>query len=301
MTSSVVAAKAHVEGTHRTVEPKVTLERLQPVVPAIGVTRVGVITGLDLIGIPVVMVVPSEQPLVLGVAGQGRRPPLGPGVGPHGDRRAWHAEHVLLAARLATYRELRTVARVVDVEQLPAAAAVPVSPPISRLLWIEGTDVSHRPSVSGCPMSVCTSTSALPGPQGSGCFLASGTGLAAGNHQLEAVSRAGALREVVERDAFAIWDEREVWPIGRPRRLDLDTVDDPGCRRLLATFERGRGVGVAVLGSPRPTSGSPCSRRLIVDHNPSLMRQLPAALGGGCHPSRAVALSARSPRPRRAD
>ncbi len=50
------AEKLHRDGTHRTVEPERTLERLQPTLPRIGVTRVAVITGLDVVGIPVVMV-----------------------------------------------------------------------------------------------------------------------------------------------------------------------------------------------------------------------------------------------------
>jgi ribosomal protein S12 methylthiotransferase accessory factor len=125
-----------------------------------------------------------------------------------------------------------------------------------------------------------------PGPQGSGCFLATGTGLAAGNQQLEAVSH--ALCEVVERDAFALWDERSVAERAS-RRLDLGTVDDRGCRRLLEAFERA-GVGVAVWDLTTDV-GLPVFSSTIVDHDPSLLRRLPAAMGGGCHPDRAVALS----------
>ena len=104
------------------------------------------------------------------------------------------------------------------------------------------------------PTSACTSTSA-PGPQGSGCFLANGTGLAAGNHMLEAVSH--ALCEVVERDAFALWGDRTAADRAS-RHVDLESVDDPGCRVLIDACEAA-GVGV-VASTSRPTSGCPSSR-----------------------------------------
>ena len=50
------ADKQYVDGTHRTTAPSRTLERLQPVLTQVGVTRVAVVTGLDVVGIPVVMV-----------------------------------------------------------------------------------------------------------------------------------------------------------------------------------------------------------------------------------------------------
>jgi ribosomal protein S12 methylthiotransferase accessory factor len=284
MTSVVVAAKAHVEGTHRTVEPQVTLERLQPVLPAVGITRVGVITGLDTIGIPVVMVCrPNGRSLSVS-QGKGVDLAAAKVSGIMEAVEAWHAEHVLLPLRLATYRELRAVARVVDVAQLPRQPRSRFHPDLS-LLWIEGTDVFTAERV-WVPYECVHLDFRAPGPQGSGCFLATGTGLAAGNHRLEAVSH--ALCEVVERDAFAMWDERTT-AYRASRGLDLDTVDDPVCRRLLDTFERA-GVGVAAWDLTTDV-GLPVLSAMIVDRRPSLMRRVPAALGGGCHPDRAVALS----------
>jgi ribosomal protein S12 methylthiotransferase accessory factor len=197
---------------------------------------------------------------------------------------AWHAEHVLLPLRLATYRELRTVARVVDVEQLPRQSRSRFHSDLS-LLWIEGTDVFTAERV-WVPYECVHLDFRAPGPQGSGCFLMTGTGLAAGNHQLEAVSH--ALCEVVERDALALWDERGAGDRAS-RRLGLDTVDDPVCRRLLDTYDRA-GVGVAVWDLTTDV-GLPVFSALIVDRNTSLLRRLPAAMGAGCHPDRAVALS----------
>ena len=48
--------KGYFSGTHRCVEPARTIERLRPMLKAMGITRIANITGLDRIGIPVVMV-----------------------------------------------------------------------------------------------------------------------------------------------------------------------------------------------------------------------------------------------------
>jgi ribosomal protein S12 methylthiotransferase accessory factor len=284
MTSVAVAPKLRLDGTHRTVETAATLERLRPLLPAIGVTRVAVITGLDFIGLPVVTVCrPNGRSLSVS-QGKGADLPAAKASGIMEAAEAWHAENVLLPLRLATYRELRTVAQVVDVELLPRQSRSRFHPDLS-ILWIEGTDVFTADRV-WVPYECVHLDFRSPGPQGSGCFLVTGTGLAAGNHQLEAVSH--ALCEVVERDALALWHERAV--DGRAsRRIALGTVDDPGCLRLLDTYDRA-GVGVAVWDLTTDVE-LPVFSATIVDREAGLPRRLPAAMGAGCHPDRAVALS----------
>lgn len=53
-------AKAFVRGTHRSVDPETTWARLRDHLPAIGVTRVADVTGLDRLGLHVYLAV---QPL----------------------------------------------------------------------------------------------------------------------------------------------------------------------------------------------------------------------------------------------
>jgi ribosomal protein S12 methylthiotransferase accessory factor len=284
MTSVAVAPKLYLDGTHRTVEPAITLERLRPLLPIIGVTRVAAITGLDVIGLPVVMVCrPNGRSLSVS-QGKGADLPAAKASGIMEAAEAWHAEHVLLPLRLATYRELRTVAHVVDLELLPRQSQSRFHPDLS-ILWIEGTDVLTAERI-WVPYECVHLDFRSPGPQGSGCFLVTGTGLAAGNHQLEAVSH--ALCEVVERDALALWTERGA-DDQASRRLALDTIDDHGCRRLLDTYDRA-GVGVAVWDLTTDV-GLPTFSATIVDRDASLPRRLPAAMGAGCHPDRAVALA----------
>jgi ribosomal protein S12 methylthiotransferase accessory factor len=278
------AAKLHVDGTHRTVGPSQTLDRLLPLLPLVGVTRVAVITGLDVVGVPVVMVCrPNGRSLSVS-QGKGVDLVSAKVSGIMEAFEAWHAEHVLLPLRLATYRELRDVARVVDVDRLPRPSWSRFHPDLS-ILWIEGWDVIAGERL-WLPYECVHLDFRAPGPQGSGCFLANGTGLAAGNHLLEAVSH--GLCEAVERDAFALWEERSTTDRAA-RRVDLETVTDPGCCELLDTFER---AGVGVVAWDLTTDvGLPVFCATIVDRRTDALRRLPAATGGGCHPDRAVALS----------
>jgi YcaO-like protein with predicted kinase domain len=264
--------------------PSRTLERLRPVLAQVGITRVAVITGLDDVGIPVVMVCrPNGRSLSVS-QGKGVDLTAAKVSGIMEAVEAWHAEQIMLPLRLGTYRELSAVARVVDVEQLPRPARSRFHPDLT-ILWIEGTDVFSGERL-WVPYECVHLDYRVPGPQGTGCFLANGTGLAAGNHLLEAVSH--ALCEVVERDAFALWDERV--PEDRSaRQVDLDTVTDPGCRRLLDAFAQ---AGVGVVASDLTTDvGLPVFSVTVVNRRRDPLRRFPAAMGGGCHPDRAVALS----------
>jgi ribosomal protein S12 methylthiotransferase accessory factor len=197
---------------------------------------------------------------------------------------AWHAENVLLPLRLASLRELEPLARVVDVTRLPRPLHSRFHADLP-LLWIEGTDVIGGGGI-WVPFECVHLDYRVPGPQGSGCFLANGTGLAAGNHVLEAVCH--ALCEVVERDAFALWSERSAGDRAE-RRLDLATVDDPVCRGLLDAYDA---AGVAVAVDDLTTDVAvPVFAATVVDRRVESVRRVPAARGGGCHPDRAVALA----------
>lgn len=280
----VAAPKAHLDGTHRVVEPAETLARLLPHLRTLGVTRVGVVTGLDVIGIPVVMVCRPNGRCLSVAQGKGVDLVAAKVSGIMEALESWHAENILLPLRLATYRELRRVAPVVDVSLLPRMSWSRFHPDLT-ILWVQGTDL-----VSGEAMWVpyeCVHLDfRLPGPQGSSCFAATGTGLAAGNHLLEAISH--ALCEVVEREALTLWGlrpERE----RAAGRLRLADVDDPWCVDLLARYDAA-GVAVAV-DDVTSDVGLPAFRVTIVDRDVDPSRRLPAALGSGCHTDRAVALS----------
>jgi ribosomal protein S12 methylthiotransferase accessory factor len=262
----------------------VTLERLRPLLPRLGITRVAVVTGLDRIGIPVVMVCRPNSRSLSVAQGKGTSLAAAKVSGIMESVEGWHAEHILLPLRLATYRELAAVARVVDVDTLPRRLNSRFHPDLT-ILWVEGTDVFSAER-TWVPYESVHLDFRVTGPQGGGCFLASSTGVAAGNELLEAVSH--ALCEVVERDAITLWNGTPP-EVRAGREIDPATVDDPSCRELFEAYD-GAAVGVRVADLTTDV-GLPVFRAAAVDTRSSSVRSIPAATGYGCHPSRAVALS----------
>jgi ribosomal protein S12 methylthiotransferase accessory factor len=277
------AAKGFREGTHRLVPPAETIARVAPHLSAFGITRVADVTGLDVIGLPVVMVCRPNAASLAVSQGKGLTLDAARASGLMESIESYHAEHVDLPLRLASHRDLARAAAVVDVSALPRLS-VGAAREHHRVLWIEGRDLLRDEAV-WVPYEMVHTNYTLPLPAGSGSFVMSSNGLASGNHLLEAVSH--GICEVVERDAttlFRAGGEAEI----PGSRLDLATVDDPGCRHVLDLYEAA-GVAVGVWETTSDV-GLPAFLCLIVDRAPDPFRRLYATEGMGCHPSRSVAL-----------
>ncbi|MEO8705210.1 MAG: YcaO-like family protein [Kofleriaceae bacterium] len=264
--------------------PAETVERILPMMRTAGITRVADVTGLDTIGIPVVMVCRPNSRSVAVAQGKGLDLDAARASGLMESLEQWHAEHILQPVRFATATELAARHRLVELEGLPRLSIGSLDPH-RKLLWIEGADLVDGDS-RWLPFEVVHTDYTLPTPPGAGCFLTTSTGLASGNNHTEAVLH--GLYEVIERDAVALW--RAAGP-GRRRatRVDLASVDDPACRDLLARFDR---AGIAV-GVWEVTSdiGLPVFVAEIVDRDPDACRVLCVSAGQGCHSARAIALS----------
>lgn len=277
-------AKTYLAGTHRVVHPSETLERVGCFKPVMGITRVADVTGLDDIGIPVIMVCrPNSRGLAVS-QGKGLDLDAAKASGVMESIEGYHAERITLPLKLAAYEELRYTHRVVDVERLPRIAGG-LYRPSRTLLWIEADDLRGGDR-TWLPFEMVHTNYTLPLPSGSGCFPASSNGLASGNHPLEALSH--AICEVVERDATTLWnllpDEAR-----QATRLDLSTVDEPSCRGPLDCFERA-GLHVAAWETTSDV-GIPAFTCIIADGARRGLRPLYSARGTGCHPARSVALA----------
>jgi ribosomal protein S12 methylthiotransferase accessory factor len=251
---------------------------------ATGITRVADVTGLDVIGIPVVMVCRPNSRSVSVSQGKGLDIDAARASGLMEAIEQWHAEHIQRSLLFCTAAELSPRHRLVDVTGLPRLS-IGSFHPHHKMLWIEGEDI-----MNGCqlwvPLEVVHTDYTLPLPPGSGCFLTTSTGLASGNHRIEAVLH--GLYEAIERDAVALWYASG--PAHRARtRLDLGSVDDPICRDLLARFDRAE-VAVGVWDASSDV-GLPVFVAEIVDRAPHPGRVLYVSDGQGCHRSRAVALA----------
>jgi ribosomal protein S12 methylthiotransferase accessory factor len=248
-----------------------------------GITRIANVTGLDCIGIPVVMVCrPNSRGLAVS-QGKGLDLDAARASGLMESIEGYHAEHITLPLKLCSYEELRYAHRVVDVLQLPRPRDA-VFDPFQPLLWIEGHDLIQDEAV-WIPYELAHTNYTLASWSGRGTFAASSNGLAAGNHILETVSH--GICEVVERDAVTLWGLKSA-DARRMTRVDLSTVDDPGCLAVLEKLDRA-GVGVAVWDITSDAQ-IPAFQCAIVQRSENDLRRLPAALGTGCAPSRAVAL-----------
>lgn len=276
------AQKAFVRGTHRSVSPRETLDRVRPLLPVLGVTRVANLTGLDHIGVPVVMVCRPNARSVAVSQGKGLDLDAAKTSGVMEALESFHAERVDLPLRLASALDMR-FSGVVDVARLPRLSASPFHPGL-RILWAQGVNLfDGKPT--WVPFELVHTCYTLPLPTGSGCFSMSSNGLASGNHALEAIAH--GLSEVIERDANALFHARGAR--GRETsRLDLATVDDPPCRGVLDAFDRA-GVAVAVWDTTTDIGVASylCS---VVDRAPDRLRPLPPSTGSGAHPAREIAL-----------
>lgn len=248
-----------------------------------GITRIADVTGLDRIGVPVTTVCrPNSRSLSVS-QGKGTTLDAARASGLMEAVELYHAERVDLPLKYASYEELRYEHTVVDPTALPSTAYARFRAGL-RTLWAEGFDVLNEESV-WLPLEVVSTDYTLPRPPGSGCFAATSNGLASGNSLAEAMSH--GICEVIERDATTLW--HLLGPSARAEaRLDLDSVSDPGCRRIVELCERAETIlAVWVVTSD---AGVPVFEAVIIDREDDPWHRLHAAAGMGCHPVREVAL-----------
>jgi YcaO-like protein with predicted kinase domain len=275
--------KGYYRGTHRAVAPDETVARLRPLLPALGITRLANVTGLDRIGIPVVVACrPNSRSLAVS-QGKGLDLAAARASALMESVEAWHAERITLPLKLASYEELRFTHRLADVAGLPRTDRSIFHPNLP-LLWIEGHDVLQQ-EPAWVPYELVHTNYTLPHPTGAGCFTPTSNGLASGNHLLEALSH--AICEVVERDATTLWhlladDARAA------TRLDLATVDDPACLAVLERYDRAAvDVGVWETTTDVGLAAFVC---YVTERDADPLHPLYTTGGFGCHPLREIAL-----------
>jgi len=275
--------KNYRRGTHRVIDPAATVDRVRRVMPVLGITRVANVTGLDRIGIPVVMVCrPNSRSLAV-CQGKGLDLVAAKASGMMEAAEHFHAERITLPVKLARYNDLRFGHPVVDPDTLPKGTGRTFHGDL-RLPWISGHDLMSGEAV-WLPYDLVHLDLTLPLPANSGCFPLDSNGLGAGNHPLEALGQ--GICELVERDAVTLWwQSRE--KDRQQARLDLSTVDDAGCGEILERYERAE-VDVVVWDITSDLE-LPAFYCRIFDRTENLFHPLYRAAGMGCHLTREVAL-----------
>jgi YcaO-like protein with predicted kinase domain len=266
-------------GTDRAAAPEETLARVKPQAAAMGITRLGNITGLDHIGIPVAVAVRPNSRSVSVSQGKGLDLPQAMASALMEACEGFHAE-AIQASRHASYRELAAAGETVADPATLCAGRRPFDARQS-IAWTHGYDLLRR---EGCwiPFDIVHTDYTLPEPDG--YFLAGSNGLASGNQLVEAVN--AALFELVERDSVALW--RAMPPEAR-RTLDLASVDDADCRALCGKYAAA-GISLRVwdVTTDIAIAAFLCEIR---DLAPGDLRRLRRFHGSGCHADRSIALA----------
>ena len=270
--------------TRRGVPPEVTWERVRPLLPDLGITRVGVLTGLDVLGLPVVSAYrPASRALIVT---QGKGPTLMDArVGAVMEAvECWSAERLAVPLYTGSVRTLGDRLALVEPDTLPLVAGGRPLGPDEPAIWCEAQELGTGRAV-WVPYTLVHTQYTPAGHLGGPRWVENSRGLAAGNDRPECLSH--ALCELIEGHAndgmWAMPDD-----LFTDRRVDLDTVDDPACRAALGACAT---AGVTVLCIDTTTEIGIASYSVMLLEADDHPWWVPAAARGmGCHPDRARAL-----------
>src|SRR5262249_20162679 len=151
-----------------------TVARLRPLLPVLGITRVANVTGLDRIGVPVVMVCRPNSRSVAVSQGKGLTLAAAKASGIMEAAEGFHAERIERPLRRGGSSELRRTLLLADAERLPQRQDTRWHPDL-QTLWIEATDLSSDERI-WVPYELVHANYTRPLPTGSGCFAATTNG-----------------------------------------------------------------------------------------------------------------------------
>ncbi len=241
MTSLLVGdrtGKAHRADAQRACTPEQTLDRVRGRFAAIGLTRLANITGLDSLGIPVILSVRPQAGYLSVDGGKGFTVPAAMASAAMECFERHAGENTPLDRFAARWTDLDPGGRI-PLAQLPLSRSSLFSPDLTEE-WVLADDLVGGGQVAVPTVMVALEryrhrrSSRLP-------FAFSSNGLNSGNTKAEAL--VGALYEVIERDATTC--TKLAWEAGAPmRRVDLSTASSPDVGALVATA---RAVGVEVV------------------------------------------------------
>jgi ribosomal protein S12 methylthiotransferase accessory factor len=245
-----------------------------------GITRVANVTGLDRLGIPVVMVTRPNARSIAVSQGKGLDLDAARASGVMESMESFLAEHIQLPLKWGTRDDLAVQHNVATVEDLPVSASAR-SMDDMRILWSESMELVSAEPV-WIPFELVHTDYRRPAEAGSGYFLCSSNGLASGNTYLEAVVHGAC--EVIERDANALWNR--LTPEQRAATgVDPDSVSHGECRDLLRRYEEAA-VDVAIWDMTTDI-GLPAFYCQIHGRQ---RHDSHSGAGAGCHLTRDVAL-----------
>jgi YcaO-like protein with predicted kinase domain len=134
-------AKRFFGATHRTVSPEETWERIVPLLPRYGITRVADLTGLDRIGLPVAAAIRPLSRSVVVAAGKGVSLAAAKVSAVMEAIECAHAETIELPLTFASRNEIVARGAAPELATLPQMRGSVVTDD-TRLLWIGGNTLA---------------------------------------------------------------------------------------------------------------------------------------------------------------
>lgn len=225
------ARKEFWEGTQRVRSPAETLSVIRPYFPEIGLSRLANITGLDRIGIPIVLSIRANGPYLSVDAGKGFSLEAATASAAMECIERYSAETLELEQIQGSYDEVAARHDMIPAERLPLAKHA-MFRTSWRLRWSLGWDLIGEREVAA--PSLIVGMDGHTNPHELNPFQSGSNGLSSGNSLLEALN--GGLLELIERDAVACHRYRqESRGIDIPR-VRLETVRHAAVRELLDRF-----------------------------------------------------------------
>ncbi|HEY9635755.1 MAG TPA: YcaO-like family protein [Coleofasciculaceae cyanobacterium] len=235
-------AKQYWQGTHRTVSPEKTMERVRPYFKSIGLTRIANITGLDRIGIPVTISIRPNSYSVVTSSGKGTTLEAAIASAAMESIELYCAETIELPEINFSYAQLAENYSVISLDYLHLRenSLFNINRPEQ---WCLGWDIFNQNEVAVPVQAVSMNYSRFwyQDAANLGSFEMGSNGLASGNNFLEALS--SALYEVIERDAISCHMEAFLHSNRMPR-VHLETIHYPAVLDLLTKFEAAQVVPI---------------------------------------------------------
>lgn len=274
------ATKRYLLGTHRVRPPEETWEVVLPLLAPAGITRVADVTALDRLGVPVYQAVrPASRNLSVS-QGKGLTPAAARVSAVMEALELWHAErldHLPQVTMSLREMEYGNPIRARDLPWVEGAVGLDAAP----VAWVPAVSLLTG-SRAWLPRELLEVDFTVPETLRPRMLYVSSNGLASGNCPEEA--QLHALCEVIERHGLHL--TREGAP-GRPAgraAVDLASVDDAECRRLIDRIGRS-GMKLGIFDVAWEAGVPSFQVDLVAADLPNVW------LGAGTHPSPAVALA----------
>ncbi|MEL6530230.1 MAG: YcaO-like family protein [Pseudomonadota bacterium] len=281
----ISAAKAHFDGTHRAISPADTLSWLDPIAKRLGVTRVGKVSGLDIIDVPVWVAIRPNSRGLSASQGKGLTDDAARVSATMESVENWHGENIAAPVRIASHETLSEHHTAISPLLLSHYSDAPPRADMA-LPWVEGFDLFSQEPCWVPLETVSTDYVVGSDMRLRATFVQSSNGLAGGNHVLEAIEH--GLAELIERHVIAHTADR-IRAFDPSIRVDPASVQHPACREVLDRLNAA-GMQTAIFDLPSELGVPVFAASIIEADTGKRLRVLPPFNGYGCHLDSGIAL-----------